>query len=60
MHLGWQGGFLVGSQESIVDNVCLSSMHRKSDTVVDHLQAKYASGMVSKEEQIQQKLHGFC
>ena len=58
-NLRWQSGFLVSSQESIVDNIFLGSVLRKSETIVDHTQAKCGFKLVSKEEKIHQQLHDF-
>ena len=58
LHLGWQSGFSVISQESVVDNNCFfSSMHRMSKTTVYHLQPKGGLELVSKEEKICHQLH---
>ena len=58
-NLRWQSGFLVSSQESVVDNIFLGSVLRKSETIVDHTQAKCGFKLVSKEEKIHQQLHDF-
>ena len=58
LHLRWQSGFSVISQESVVDNNCFfSSMHRMSKTTVYHLQPKGGLELVSKEEKICHQLH---
>ena len=50
LHLRRQSGFLVSSQESVVNNIFLGSILRKSEAIVDHTQGKCGFKLVSKEE----------